>query len=377
MDTCLNRSILDGITSGPFWPLKCMLVNLVAVLLFTCAPAVLVRDRDMRLPPAYALKAEHPLADTGQVTVAGQPGEQSHGAKLTPRLVGSLTLWAARKAAWHPYFPATLFGIVFLLSGVLVAYRITGDRAVGLFAGLLFSGLYATSACFSVNYVPKPFDGVAIGLLGATLMAIPKTGLLGAAAFLCCWTDERGVLSLAFVALVIAVWPGMDRHARRRRCGALVVAAAAYGISRVIMARALGWAAPDAGMVGISLPLGASFAQLAAWSAFEGGWLVIGWALWLLIQRQAYGRLAFAMASLAVAVAASLQVLDASRSAAFAFPLILAALAVLKDADVDGSELRRVTALSAAITLLAPNLEVIIGSPVRWLPPYVPYLLLE
>ena len=372
----MKDSILEGITGGPYWPFKCLLLILLFVLLFTCSPAVLIK-KDLSLPPAYALKAQHPFADTARIAVPQGAGERSHGAKLTPRLVGSFMLWATNKASLHPYLPATIFGLIFLLSGILVSHHITEDRIVGLFTGLLFSGLYATSACFSVNWTPKPYDGIAIGLLGVALLLVKRPWLLSFIAFLSCWTDERAALALWFIAAVIVVWPSMSPQAKRKRYIALGAAVVAYLITRMIMAKALGWASPDIGLIGIDPLLSASVFQLAAWSAFEGGWIVIAYALWLLLQRKSYVHLSLITASLSVAILSSLLVLDVSRSAAFSFPLILASLAILKNGGLSCRELRYITGIAAGIALLAPNFEIITGVAIRWLPSYFAYLFLR
>jgi len=372
----MNNSILCGIVNGRFWTLKCLLILLLCTLFFTCAPAIFIA-KDLRLPPAYALKAERPFADTAKLTIPEHAGERSHGAKLTPRLVGSIFLWIAQKSSCHPYFPATIFGLIYLLSGVLVAYYITGDRIVGLFTGLLFSGLYASSACFSINWMPKPFDGIAIGLLGATLIAIQRLWLLPFMAFLSCWTDERSIVALCFIMLVILVWPSMAIGAKIQRGVLLAISVIAYGITRMIIANVLGWGSPDTSMIGINLILASSFFQLAAWSAFEGGWIILIYTIRMLVERKLYSRLLLTIANIALGLISSLLVLDVSRSTMFMFPLILAFIAILKDNDLKVQVLRGITGTSAAITLLAPNFEIISGIAVKWLPSYLVFLLLN
>jgi len=372
----MSGNIINTIVKGPLWLLNCMALIILFTLLFTCAPIILIEDHEP-LPTAYALKSEKPFADTSKLFPPSEkPGnEQSHGAKLTPRLVGSIFLWLARKTSSHPYLPATLFGIIYLLAGLLVAYRITGDRVVGLFTGLLFSGLYTASACFALNWMPKPFDGVAVGLLGLTLLAINRPWWLLLAAFLSCWTDERTIIALFFIAVVVFAWPSMAARARYVRCAILAGAVVLYAITRVILASALGWSSPDTSMIGVPLTLSASASQLAAWSIFEGGWIPVTCSLWLLLKRRSYPMLAFFTVSLVVALATSLVVLDVSRSGMFSFPLILAAISIMKCSNIEPGEMRRIIGWSAGITLLAPNFEVIMGVIVQWLPSYFVYIL--
>ena len=75
------------------------------------------------------------------------------------------------------------------------------------------------------------------------------------------------------------------------------------------------------------------------------------------------------------AISACLVVLDTSRVAAFAFPVIVIALAVLENYRSE-TELRRIFGAAAMVSLLAPNFEVIAGVTVKWLPPLFLILLL-
>jgi hypothetical protein len=367
--------IVEAVTGGPYWAFKSLLVVLLFVLLFTCAPAVLV-VRDLELPPAYALKADDPLADTVPLTVPENAGERSHGAKLTPRLVGSVLLWLTDGAGWHPYLPATLFGLLFLISGIVVAERITGDRIAGLLTGLLFGGLYATSACFSVNVMPKPFDGVAIGMLGAMLLALGRPWLLSLLGFLSYWTDERALPASLFIALVIVVWPSMTKRERLVRFAGLAAAGVAYVVTRIALTAALGWTFSEMSMIGIRPVYAVSSFQLAVWTAFEGGWILVACAAARMLVGKSYHRLVLFVIALGFAFFPILIVLDVCRSVAFSFPILIASLAMLKETGVGGADLRRMVMYSAGIALLAPNFDVITGVLIKWIPSYAMRLLM-
>ena len=372
----MKESVLETITAGRYWHFKCLIIILLAVLIFTCTPSLLQKE-NYPLPPAYALKAEKPFADTTHLTIPEHSGERSHGAKLTSRLFGSVLLWITTKLSWHPYLFATIFGFLFLLSGIVVSYYISKDRIVGFFTGILFSGLYASSACFSVNWTPKPFDGVAIGLLGAALIAVPKPWLFSILAFLSCWTDERAILGILNIGVVILLWPSMSKQAKRLRCALLVGAIVAYLFSRMIIASALGWASPDLGFVGENTVYAFSFLQLGVWSVFEGGWIIVVYSLWLLMQKPNHFRFSIFLISICISIFSSLLVLDVSRSLAFSFPLIFGSIAILQGSGLGIHEMRYFTGVSAGISVLAPNFEIIVGIAVKWLPPYFVYLLLK
>lgn len=159
------RALYQWLTSGTFWWLKCWGCCLLAAFTFSCVPAVWMYP-EVTLPPAYELKSSDPLADTSLLTEPVHEGERSHGAKLTPRLVGSYALLLTKRLEMHPYWPATIGGALVLLAGVLTGWRVSGtpelrDRGTGLWAGLVVAGLYTTNDCFAMNHGAKPFDGVA------------------------------------------------------------------------------------------------------------------------------------------------------------------------------------------------------------------------
>lgn len=364
-----------GLISGDWWALKCLALAFLCGLIFSYAPAVAIH-RNVDLPPAYSLKAEHPLADTSQLKEPAHEGERLHGAKLTPRLTGSFLLWMARHASLHPYLPASLFGLLFLLSGIIAAHQITGDRLSGLLLGLLYAGLYASSACFAINWMPKPFDGVAIGLVGLASMLRGRPWCLFLSCFLACWADERAMQGLFFIALLFHAWPCADRNARYRPLLVMGAAVVSYLLTRFGVALALGWHAPDMNLMSPPWSQAVSFVQPAAWTSFEGGWFIMGSALLLMTKMKAHVRLGVLSCALVLAITASIVVLDASRVGAFSFPLILVALAYLQHANMPALELRRLLGLSAAMTLLAPNYEIIVGVAVKWLPSALAYLVL-
>lgn len=372
----MNKSVFDLFTQGPLWIIESWIFVIFMALVFTCSPAIWV-NKDITLPPAYELKADHPFADTSTLTIPAHEGERSHGAKLTPRLVGSILLNIATRASCHPYLPATLFGCLFLLSGIVIGFQITHDRLVALFIGLIFSGLYATSACFSINLMPKPFDGVVIGLLGLTLISIQRPWLLATTSFLSCWSDERAVLSLLFIAVVVLSWPSVNIQKKLRQCSIIALSIVSYVATRLVITFALGWQVPDISYIGDNIQLSLLFAQVAAWLCFKGGWIPIVYVLFVLHKQQAYMRLALISCAILLAIVSCLIVLDASRASAFAFPLIPACFALLTDSGTDKRDMRIIAGVSAVVTLLSPNYEIIIGVAVKWLRPFPFFIFLK
>ena len=323
---------LNFVTAGPFWICKVWLLSLFAALSFSCVPAVFRdglawNDANPPLPPAYELKADQPFADTAGLTIPADSGARSHGAKLTPRVFSAACLFLAKQLDWHPYFPASLGGCLFLLSGIITGYRITSDRNIAVGTSLILAGLYASNACFSMNFEPKPFDGVAIGLVALTLMLIDRPILFTGFAFLACWTDERAIMSLMLIGMTVLFLINMDRKARQNRCWMLVGAILSYIISRKLLEAI--WSPADFSMLGENLLTSTAYYQLAGWSCFEGAWILLAMAIWTNLQSRS------PLVSLSILIAAvgcvgsCLIVLDVSRASCFAFPLIFAALASL------------------------------------------------
>lgn len=368
------KRIISILTDGKFWAFKCLLVAIGAALVFSCIPEILIQ-REIPLPPAYALKSDHPLADTSQLTVPAHDGERLHGAKLTARLTGSILLWSARKLTLNSYTPATVLGLFFILSGILIGTQLTKDRLAGLLVGLLFAGLYTTSACFSINWMPKPFDGVAIGMLGLTIILLNRYGFLFLSAFISCWADERAILGLFFISILATILPPVTPTAVTRRLLAIFCAVIVYAISRWLVGLALEWAPSNTDFMIPQLKLSIAFLQLAAWSALEGGWILLVAALYAITRNRRYKQLVLFLIAIGVAISSSVVVIDTSRVGAFAFPLILAAIGSLKYDKTSPSEIRRLLGLGAFISLLAPNFEIIVGVAVKWLPSYLAHLL--
>ena len=76
-----------------------------------------------------------------------------------------------------------------------------------------------------------------------------------------------------------------------------------------------------------------------------------------------------------IAIGSCLVVLDSSRATTFTFPLIVAAFALLASQGATVRQLRWFAAVAAAVSLLAPNLELSLGGGMNWFPTLPAYLL--
>ena len=245
--------------------------------------------------------------------------------------------------------------------------RLTGDRLVGLLTGLLFAGLYASNACFSMNWEPKPYDGVALGAVALTTMLVNRPWLFGISAFFCCWTDERAILSLGLLGLTCWFMNSLDKQQRFSRCVTLVMAVAAFIVSRMAMTLVMQWGSSDFSMLGDSLIGGILFGQLLAWSALEGGWILVAFGGRKLYREGAITDLLILTAFLIGFFASCIVVLDLSRAGSYAFPFVFVGLAILNRSGESISRLRLITATGACVSLVAVNFEIITGRPPQFL----------
>ena len=343
---------LSYIIDGRYWVIKTWVLSLIAALSLSCVPAVFRdglqwEDLNPPLPPAYELKSDHPLADTAQLMIPIDEGSRSHGAKLTPRVFSAACLFLAKKINLHPYLPASLGGCLLLLAGIIAGYRISGDRMVGLGASLILAGLYSTNACFSMNFEPKPFDGVAIGLVALTLILIDRPILFTGSAFLACFTDERAIMSLGLIGLTAIFLPNMEPKKRQNRCWMLMAAVLIYVIARRVLGMLCQWSSADLSMLGDNLLISTSYWQLASWSCFEGAWVLIVLAIWTSWKNHSPIISLLLVAAAIGSIASCLLVLDISRASCFAFPLIFAAMAALtrpSESEIPGASIRQLEA---------------------------------
>lgn len=107
---------------------------------------------------------------------------------------------------------------------------------------------------------------------------------------------------------------------------------------------------------------------LAIWSGLGGAWLLVGAALLALLSQKRYrAALAFAGA-LVVMVGGALLVVDVTRSMAYCLPAVFVALSVLSRSEPH-QRLERLTAISAAVSLVVPTFYIEGSAGVWWLYP--------
>ncbi len=253
--------------------------------------------------------------------------------------------------------PFIRFGLqgVLLLCLLLAAERACGDRLAALGAALAVAGTYVGSSVWMDEW--GWFDNCAQAFLLVALVPrrpVPVAAAVLAAAF----TDERSLIAVP-LACLFHWWTGSSRDAR----WAPAVAIPAYIAARIALGLALGLHNASAGIgTADMVRLNLRVFPLGAWSAFEGGWLLVVGAC-VASSRRGKPREALLLAMAAVfPVLAAVAVTDFSRSASYAFPGVFAALALWASLAHPGVgpggtvQLRRWAAAAAALSLIMPNL---------------------
>lgn len=244
---------------------------------------------------------------------------------------------------------------VLLVCLLLAAERACGDPVAAMAAALSVAGTYVGTSVWMDDW--GWFDNCAQAfMLLALVLRRPfwAWSALLAAAF----TDERALVAAPLIALFHAWTRG-----RRGLVWAPLAAIPSYFLARLLVGAAFRITTVTSAGIGTAdmiLP-NLRVSMLGAWSSLEGGWILV--ALGCLAALGGGNRRAAGFLSIAtlVPVCASVAVIDFSRSASYAFPATLAALALwagqsaAAGTTVDRATLRRWTAVAAAVSLLSPN----------------------
>jgi hypothetical protein len=348
---------------GRWWAVKTAVLAALVTLCVNCPdyPNLWGDHWGFNYWPAYLRKFADPWSDLA----ASYPGG-SHQAKLTPRLTVPLV---AHVLGLGKAGTVALFHVVGVMSFWVVAHlgARLATRAVGIAGAFLFAGLNAGSCAFT--HLPM-YDGIALAcVLAAAMVRSPY--LAAGWIFVGAWTDERALLASLAVLVVRHL---VTRHANpaevipgiAREFGVLALAWLAYALSRVALARTLGWAQPmDATGFAVMKAQVASL-PVAMWFAFEAGWALILAASVIAVPGTARLR-AFMVIGIALGLAASLAVIDIGRTLVFLTPWLFAAIGFLR-LGVSETILHRMVAGAAVLSLLAGNANVV-GASAFWIFP--------
>lgn len=238
---------------------------------------------------------------------------------------------------------------VLILGLLLAAERACGDRAAALGAALAIAGTHVGTEVWRDAFFW--FDNCAHAFAALALLA---TGpwLAGGAVLLGMFVDERVLCAVPLIALFHLV-----THCRRGVLVGLGLAMAAYFAIRIALSVCFGLHNPLTliGAASVLIPNLAN-APVAFWFSLEGGWLLMA-----AVAKEAgpakptsAGLFAFTF----LLLMASGFVGDFTRSATYAFPATLVALAILAQSERISrcpARLRSLAGTAAAVSLLVPN----------------------
>ena len=248
-------------------------------------------------------------------------------------------------------------GLIYIVARL--SYQATSDRVCTALSTLVICSTYAGSSAF-VDLRPL-FDGVAYFFLAAAMWtAWPPaiTTLVVLASF----TDERALVASGFVFLWW-ILRSSDQFRQRedipteRRMLQLVVRPSAVVAAWIIY---LGVRISIRDWYNIPLETKnydffklINNAPMALWTAFEGGWIVIAWAIVVLMLRRKWWLLACHLCVGSVLIFGAISIVDMTRSMAYLFPAFIIAVFVVAS-DTERPALRYVLLCVAAVSVMCP-----------------------
>lgn len=293
------------------------------------------------------------------------PGEGanafSHESKRTFRLAIPMLMRALHLGPYAIYALQFLVGILFVAMMLRYTAKHFGDRKLAVWMGVAVTSVHFGTACFTDVYAY--FSGWAFFFLfAAVFFRHPVAVFL--LSFAAAWTDERGVIALAYVMLY---WQYIDYPQQilpwRLRISTKALAALAalmvYAIGRLYL-QSLGYYTPFPGLMHY-VAGNVDVFQFGVLSVFEGLWLLILYKYYVLLTKKRY-ELFFVNGLVTTALLlSSFVVWDVTRSGSFMLlEVFLSAWIVFRECGLQ--KLYKYTSYSAIVCLLIPPYYVITDS---------------
>ncbi len=259
-------------------------------------------------------------------------GDGTHAAKLTFRMVLPAIVHFAHL---NMTGVLVLLGIVGMLNFYLVlrlAYNILNDKREAFMVGLC-SALIYFGKCSFTELRGTMFDGLAIFFL-LCAMNTRRNVLLALFVLLAAWCDERALVASALI------WVYYIVKNDKKRIGLQLFAPQAlwiytawflYIAKRYYLSTYMGMHTDTKG-VGLSVLLDQiNNIPLGVWSALEGLWLVVIYAMLMLYRhKQFFALFAYAVVC-GIILLLGLSVVDITRSVVYIFPAVFIGLKIVKD----------------------------------------------
>jgi len=353
---------IEKILAGTYWKLKALAVVL-ALSLFRAFPNydALGTKFHQATWRDIQIKFDHPLLDTSRLFPAG-----SHESNLTFRLTVPILahVFHLGEAGLLIFF--ALVGIVLLYLVLKVSFTLSASKRVALLVGLTTACAWPGEAAFH-ELRGGYYDALALCLVVAAC-ATSSSLLAAAFLFLAAWTDERALIASSFVLLLYTCQnTGIWRFVTGKPA-AVLVAAAAYLGTRAYLSVTHSYFFVTSG-VGLSvLSQQTNVIPLAIWTGLGGGWILVVSGLVTLFRQKRYLAFAAFFAALIGMIAASMAVVDVTRSMAYCLPAVFVALAALS-ASERVERIERMAAIGAAISVVVPAFYLEGSTGVWWLYP--------
>ncbi|HVU32610.1 MAG TPA: hypothetical protein VHE61_04200 [Opitutaceae bacterium] len=294
------------------------------------------------------LKIANPLFDYRKAFEPGK-NEAKRNFRLTVPLLARVTGTGITGVTVIRY----ALQLALLVALLLAAERACRDRLIALAVALAVAGTTVGTEVW--RDLCLWFDNCAHAFMALALVATSPWAA-GATVFLAALTDERALLGVPLL-MVFHLAIG----SRRSMQTGMVAGALLYVAVRAVFAQAMGFMPPLTGVAEHDiLATNIASAPLGYWAALEGGWLLVGYAVWRL---HATGRTGMALGFAALAllpIVASTAVGDFTRSASYGFAATLAALAVVcrPTEAAERPLVRRLAIAAGVVSLLIPNVNV-------------------
>jgi hypothetical protein len=294
-------------------------------------------------------KVDNPWFDYGR-HFPGGGNEAKRTFRVVVPLVAHLThtgLSGVRTTTW------ALQGVL-LVCLLLAAERACHDRATALAAALVINGTYVGTSVW--RDACHWFDNCSHAFMALALVA-RRPWLACSAVLLAAFTDERALIAVP----AILVFHFLVGSTRATQVG-IAASIPLYFLVRIVVTYTQGIVQPTAGIGEFAIVANnLENAAFGLWFALEGGWIVVAAGVCMAFAAGRRGLAVCLLGTTLLPAFAAFGVLDFTRSATYAFPAVLAALALHREqAGTIFGRLSplRITVSAALVSLVVPNVFV-------------------
>lgn len=348
----LNRveSTIYLFVTGSRWHIKSSFV-IIGAILFFAFPSL---DK-FSLGQGATWDAVQKKSATISYDVLDDYSAGTNASKVNFRLTAPVISNIFGLDAYGMYAIQVLAGIGIIFFSLSIAERLTNSRLFAFFVTLMIGSTYAGRTGFVESR--GLFDAVAICFLLLPLR-FQNPLVIFSSIFLSAWTDERGLIASSLILIFFLVQdcdrPGFSiRILFSPKLVAVFFAWIAYFAVRFAYAAHYGISTAYGG-IGLSvLKNQINMIPMGMWTAFEGGWILVGYAVLSLFLARDYMKGILLTGSLAIILIVSLSVVDISRSTAYAVPAVFVALLILMRTE-EVKHIKSVLELCLALSVAWP-----------------------